>query len=177
MSSIDKDIMSQQLETSYMNEPCKNALKHFNLDKHQNIKLSTIKKLNIVIEPRELLSNLCFIQENSNNILLDYRYFKCFVAVEDYDNIFGYFNKLIAKVLQTNETFNVHVFIKTLTISDMDNCSSFITNISDVMKEKYPDKLGNCFIYNASFIFTQLVKIISRCVDKKTQEKIKLIDE
>jgi hypothetical protein len=177
MSSIKEYIMNQKLEITSISDACKNALKHYNLDKHKNIKSSTVKKLNIVIDPRELLNNLCFIQEDTNNILLDYRYFKCFVAYEDYDNIFGYFNNLIAKVLQKNEDFNVHIYMHSVSITDIDKFTSFISKLSQVMKDSYQGKLGNCYIYNASFIFTQVVKIISKFFDKDTQDRIKLIDE
>ena len=176
MSCVDQTMMLSQ-EKIVHPEICKNALVHFSDEKHKNIKTSAIKKHNIVIEPREILQNLCFIQGKTNNILMDYRYFKCFVPEQDYDNVFQYFFNLIKKVLETNETFNIHVYIKSLAISDLDKYYSFISKISQIMKDAFPDKLHKCYIYNASFIFAQLIKIIAKFVDKKTQEKIQLIDE
>ena len=178
MSFVNQTMLTSEQKTEPSNNPeiCNHALSHFSAEKHKNIKTSAIKKLNIVLEPREILNNLCFIQ-GGNNILLDYRYFKCFVPEKDYDNIFQYFFNLIKKVLEKNETFNIHVYIKSLAISDLDKYYAFISKISQIMKDAFPDKLNKCYIYNASFIFAQLIKIIAKFVDKKTQEKIQLIDE
>jgi len=175
MSSVNQ-VMSTNEQKPETPEICKSALAHFSADKHKNIKTSAIKKYNIVLEPRDILNNLCFIQ-GSNNILLDYRYFKSFVPEADYDNVFQYFYNLIKKVLEKNEKFNIHVYIKSLAISDLDKYYAFISKISQIMKDAFPDKLYKCYIYNASFIFSQLIKIIAKFVDKKTQEKIQLIDE
>jgi hypothetical protein len=175
--SQQENIKMELTQTSNTNGVCKDALKHFTSDKHKNIKRSVIKQMNIVIEPEELLSNLCFILDDSNNILLDYRYFKCFISPNDYDNIFQYFYSLIQRVLVNHSTFNIHIYIKSLSLGDIDKYYAFISKISEIMKNAFPDKLNKCFIYNASFIFSQLIKIISKFVDKKTQDKIKLIDE
>jgi len=177
MSCVDKIMLtSENINENDNPQICKDALVHFCDEKHKNIKTSAIKKYNIVLEPREIIGNLSFIQGN-NNILLDYRYFKCFVPEQDYDNVFQYFFNLIKKVLEKNESFNIHVYIKSLAISDLDKYYSFISKISQIMKDAFPDKLGKCYIYNASFIFAQLIKIIAKFVDKKTQEKIRLINE
>jgi hypothetical protein len=174
--SIDKYIMNKERNIE-MNDSCKNALLHFKLDKHSNIKKSLIKKYNIVLSAEEVLNNLCFAFENTNDILLDYRYFKCFISQDAYDSVFSHFYNLIKKILETNNTFTIHVYIKSLSLIDIDKYYTFIGKISQIMKDAFPDKLYKCYIYNASFIFSQLIKIISRFVDKKTQDKIQLIDE
>ena len=43
--------------------------------------------------------------------------------------------------------------------------------------QKYPDKLYKCYIYNASFIFESLLKIISTFIEKDTLNKILLVRE
>ncbi len=175
--SIQENIVMESKQEQNNENITTQALNHFKLQKHDNIKMSFIKKHKIIMEPRELLSNLCFIMENSNSILLDYRYFKCFILSEDYDNVFKYFYSLIEFLLRTHKTFNIHVYIKSLSMLDVDKYYTFISKISQIMKDAFPDKLGKCYIYNASFIFSQLIKIISKFVDKKTEEKILLIDE
>jgi len=62
-----------------------------------------------------------------------------------------------------------------LTISDIDQYYSIIREISEIFKMKFPDKLEECFIYNAPFIFTQFIKIVSVFADKKTMNKMKLV--
>ena len=83
MSCVDQTMMLSQ-EKIVHPEICKNALVHFSDEKNKNIKTSAIKKHNIVIEPREILQNLCFIQGKTNNILMDYRYFKCCKRWKDF---------------------------------------------------------------------------------------------
>uniref|UniRef100_A0A6C0KX38 CRAL-TRIO domain-containing protein n=1 Tax=viral metagenome TaxID=1070528 RepID=A0A6C0KX38_9ZZZZ len=177
--SIQKDTSMSEYQNINENDSIitKNALEYFKLEKHNNIKKDFVKKNKIVMDPQDVLNNLCFVVENTNNIMLDYRYFKCFVQKEHWDNVFNYFYKTIETVLQNHNTFNVHVYIKSLSMMDIDKCYSFIGKISQIMKDAFPDKLGSCYIYQASFIFSQLIKIISKFVDKKTKEKIKLIEE
>jgi hypothetical protein len=152
------------------------ALNYFKLEKHNNIKKDLIKKHKIIMEPQDVLNHLCFINKNTNDIMLDYRYFRCFIQKDDLDNVFQYFYKTIENVLETHDTFNIHVYIKSLSMLDIDKYYSFINKISQIMKDAFPDKLGVCYIYEASFIFSQLIKVISKFVDKKTKDKIKLIE-
>jgi len=176
MSIDNYNIMNKTINNK-INESCKIALDQFTLPKHENIKKNIIKKNNIVLSSEEILNNLCFILENSNNILLDYRYFKCFISEDRYDIVFNHFYNLIKKILETNNTFNIHVYIKFLSLTDIDKYYIFISKISQNMQESFTEKLEKCYIYNASFIFSQLIKIISNFVDKKTVDKIQLIDE
>jgi hypothetical protein len=154
----------------------KEILQYFTSEKHKNIKKSIVKKSNIVMKYEDVLPNLCFIYKD-NNIMLDYRYFNCFIKETDYDKIFKHFYNLIVEILNNYSSFNIHIYIKSLSILDLEKYYSFISNISQIMKDAFPDKLDKCYIYNASFIFTQLIKIIGKFIDKKTQEKILLVDE
>jgi hypothetical protein len=47
--------------------------------------------------------------------------------------------------------------------------------MSEVLKTTFPDKLNVCYVYNAPFIFSKVISIVGAFVDKKTQQKIKLI--
>jgi hypothetical protein len=65
--------------------------------------------------------------------------------------------------------------MKNLTIVDVDKHKEYIAYISEIFKDKYPDKLAKCYVYNAPFIFTQIFNIISVFIDKDTQKKIELV--
>ena len=67
--------------------------------------------------------------------------------------------------------------MKTLSLRDIDKYYGFICKISQIMKSDFQDKMEKCYIYNASFVFSQLIKLISKFIDKKTQDKIQLVDE
>ena len=67
--------------------------------------------------------------------------------------------------------------MKNLTITDIDKHTTFIQNLSGYLKDKYPQKLSKCYIYNAPFVFSQIYTIVSIFIDKETRKKIELINK
>ena len=124
-------------------------------------------------EWNDILKGLCSSKENS--IILNYIYFKHIAKQETYTYILNYITNNIDKVLLTNNEFIVHVNMKNLTIIDIDKHKEYIKLISEFLKNKYPEKLGKCYVYNAPFIFTQIFNIVSMFIDKDTQKKIQLV--
>jgi hypothetical protein len=126
----------------------------------------------------DLLLGFCNINED-NDIMLNYSYLKIIKQlIQTLDNnfIIDHVVEMIELVLTKNVYFTVHVSLKLLTISDIEKYYSFISNISERLKKKFPDKLEKCFIYNAPFIFSQIFNIISSFVDKPTIVKIQLVN-
>ena len=126
----------------------------------------------------DLLLGFCNINED-NDIILNYSYLKIIKQlIQTLDNnfIINHVVEMIELVLTKNVYFTVHVSLKSLTISDIEKYYSFISNISETLKKKFPDKLEKCFIYNAPFIFSQIFNIISSFVDKQTIIKIQLVN-
>jgi hypothetical protein len=124
----------------------------------------------------ELLLAYCNLNDE-NNIILDYKYFKLIRKLNRIENytIIDHMISIFQKALEKKEVFTIHFCLKTLTISDIDQYYSIIREISEIFKIKFPDKLEECFIYNAPFIFTQFIKIVSVFADKKTMNKLKLV--
>ena len=112
---------------------------------------------------------------NLNAVLINYIYFKYLATETIYNYILTYITNNIDNVLSKNNEFIVHVNMQKLSISDVDKHKLFITNLSLYLKEKYPDKLLKCYIYNAPFMFKQIFNMISVFIDKETQEKIELV--
>jgi len=123
----------------------------------------------------DVLSKLCF-SIDADNILLDYRYFKFIACAENYELLISYIVSVIKNILKTQETFVFHVNLDTLTLLHVEKYFGFIKKISEVLKVTFPDKLSTCYIYNAPFIFSKIISILSAVVDKKTQQKIKLVN-
>ena len=73
--------------------------------------------------------------------------------------------------------FNVHVNLQSFSIADADKHSSYVRSITGYFAEKYPDKLNKCYIYNASFVFETIFKIINNFMDKDTLKKLVLVKE
>ena len=126
-------------------------------------------------EWNEILHGLCSMKENT--IRLNYIYFKYLAKNETYSYILNYIIYIIDLVLINNKEFIVHVNMKNLTIVDIDKHKGFIQQISGCLKEKYPQKLTKCYIYNAPFVFSQIYNIVSIFIDKDTQKKIELVNK
>jgi hypothetical protein len=92
-----------------------------------------------------------------------------------YSIIINYVTNNIDTILSNNEKFTVYVNLKKLTLVDIDKHKDFIHDLSLFLKNKYPNKLTKCYIYNAPFVFSQIFNIVSLFIDKDTQLKIELI--
>ena len=143
-----------------------------------NTKMPTKGVLGPVPEENEIINNFtenynnfCYV-ENENNIVINYNFLKNILNAQTYDLINIKVKKIFDDVLKNYSDFNVKVFIKTLTINDIDKHKIFIYSISNILKNEYPNKLSKCIIYEGSYIFANIYSIISIFIDKKTLEKI-----
>ena len=123
-------------------------------------------------ESEFILNGLC--TNKNNEIYLDYIFFKHFASVSTYSIILNIIINKINNILKSHNTFTVHANLKNLSISDVDKHKTFIGGLSSILKEKYPNKLHKCIIYNSPLIFSQIYGIISLFIDKETQTKIVL---
>lgn len=93
-----------------------------------------------------------------------------------YDAVTNYLINIMKDVLKKHDQFVIHLNIRYLILMDIDKYFSFIKQISQLMKDTFPEKLKSCYIYNAPFVFSKLFSIISVFVDKNTQQKIKMME-
>ena len=61
----------------------------------------------------------------------------------------------------------------TLFLGIYSNINNFLKNRSQCFK----NKLTKCYIYNAPFVFSQILNIVSLFIDKETQTKIQLVQK
>jgi hypothetical protein len=120
----------------------------------------------------ELLDNFCHIKIN-NEIVIQYKYFKIINTFIDENYILNYLIFIVEKILINYETFIVHVNIEKLTLLEIEKNRDFIMNMSNVLKEKFPDKLDVCIIYEGSIFFKQIYRLLSIFIDKNTLKKIR----
>jgi len=118
----------------------------------------------------EILGKLC--SEKNDYIVIEYPYFKFIATVETYDTIVSLICSHIEKILKKHNSFSVYLNLKMLSLVDIDKHKNFIQYLSTFLKDKYPQKMDKCYIYNAPFVFSQLFHIISMFIDKETQSKI-----
>ena len=164
--------MEIEIKNNKMNSVDKlNMIKHFeNDEKPQQIKKNMIWCIS------EILSYVSFIVRE-NEMVLDTRYFVLIASPETYNIILESVICKIVKILENYQTVIVHLNMKTFTLTHVDKHYSFIKNICILLQERFPDKLEKCFVYNATFLFSQLFKIVSKFIDKKTQKKIELVKD
>jgi hypothetical protein len=130
-------------------------------------------------EWNDIFEGFCYIKDQI--VFMDYIYFKHLATKDTYNMVLNYMIQKIDcvlagnSVLTGNSVFTVYVNLKKLTVLEVDKHGQFIQQMSKVLKERYPDRLYKCYIYNAPFVFSQIYNIVSRFIDKDTQEKIVLI--
>jgi hypothetical protein len=124
---------------------------------------------------QETLHNFCHIKLN-NEIIINYKYFKIINSFIDKSNILNYLIFIVDNILKNYQTFIVHVNIEKLTLLEIEKNKDFVQSMSNVLKEKFPDKLEVCIIYEGSFIFKQIHSLLALFIDKKTLKKIKFYD-
>jgi hypothetical protein len=129
----------------------------------------------IPIETQTYLEKFCKICDGV--VYIDYQLFKPIANELTYDLITNFIVETLKKALINRETFKIHLSLKSLTLKEIEKHYGYISNVCTLFKEKFPDKLETCFIYNAPFIFSQIIGIISIFIDKKTQKKIQLKDK
>jgi len=116
-----------------------------------------------------------FIQIENNKITIHYIYFKHFASNSTYDFLTGLITNKIDPIFNQYQTFIVHFNIKTFSIVELDKHKTYIYSVSNYFKERYPNKLEKCYIYNTPFLINQLYNIVSSFIDKDTLEKIEFI--
>ena len=121
----------------------------------------------------EGLDKICKVKEK--HVFIEYPVFKYLANETTYDRITKFIYDSFKNVLKTNETFTIHLSLKFLTLKEVEKHYVYISKVCTIFKNAFPEKLDTCYIYNAPFIFNQIVSILSIFVDKNTREKIKLV--
>ena len=120
---------------------------------------------------REVLNTFCYIK-SKNEIIINYESFKILNTIIDKKVILNHLLYTIETVLNQFELFIVHANIKKLTLLEIDKNKDFIYEMSNILKERFNDKLDLLYVYDSSFIFKQIHQLLHIFVDKKTITKI-----
>lgn len=120
-----------------------------------------------------VLQRLC--KMDGNAIIINHHYFKHLASPDTYEIIHQYVTARIDFILQTNPQFTVHVNLKRLSMIDFDKHKQFIKTAATIFKERYPNKLQQCHVYDAPYFFSHIYNFVSLFVDKDTLSKIHLV--
>ncbi len=120
-----------------------------------------------------ILNGICCIRDNA--LIIDCIYIKHFATKQTYHMIIDLIANSINTILNVHSKFVVHANIHSMKLKDVDNNREFIRDISKCLKDRFPDKLNKCYVYNATTMFSQILNVISMFIDKDTKEKIHLV--
>jgi hypothetical protein len=123
----------------------------------------------------EILNGISHIRDNC--IIIEFKFFKYFNGPVTHDLITSHMDRVTSEVVSKYNTFNVHMNLQSFSIADAEKHMGYIRSISDFFANKYPDRLNKCYIYNASFVFETIFKIINTFIDKDTLKKLVLVKE
>jgi len=116
-----------------------------------------------------------FIKIDQNIITINYIYFKYFASTATYELITNLLINRIERLINVYDTLCVYLNLKSFSLMELDKHKNYISQISKSFKERYPNKLEKCYVYNSSYLINQLYNIVSLFVDKDTLNKIEFI--
>ena len=120
------------------------------------------------------MNNICYKTDN-NEIIMNYHSFKQIATVDLYDKIIEHIIVTIKDSLSTITAIKVHIYMNSFTLIEFEKHVQFITKICKILTLSFPDKLETCLIYNPPFFISQVYNVLFTFIDKKTQQKIKLV--
>jgi len=106
---------------------------------------------------------------------MNYSNFKQIARVEIYDIIIEHIVSTIKECLSNITLIKVHIYMNSFTLTEFEKHLQFITKICKILTITFPDKLETCLIYNPPFFISKIYNILFTFIDKKTQQKIKLV--
>lgn len=127
------------------------------------------------LSKEEIISSIFFIKDLC--VYVDYKFFKKYMTQELYETFVTHVLTLTDDLLQKVELLNIHVCMKTLSITDFDKHREFIFQFVQLVQTRYPNKLNKCFIYETPSIFAQMYKLLSVIMDRETRQKITILQK
>jgi len=134
------------------------------------------------------IENLCCFQdtENINEVIIDCFQLKVLFGtkefLEDQDAVYSVCLESIVnvfnKILSCFDKMICRIYVKGLTIIDLERHLQFIQKLAILCKQQYDEKLDTCYIYETPLLFSGIYNFITmlNLVDKKTIEKIKFVN-
>jgi hypothetical protein len=114
-------------------------------------------------------------RQEYNTLVIDYLYFKHIAGQSTYSIITDILIQTVDCILKQHDTFFVYVNMRSCSLTDVDKHKAYMTSLVQTLRDRYADKLEQCYITNASFVFTSLYNFLCMIIDKKTQQKIQLV--
>jgi hypothetical protein len=123
--------------------------------------------------PADILNKL--MSANKNEVFLNVAIFKLIASETTYSQIVSHVYQILKDASAKYGTIVVHVYLKTITLSDLDKHKTFVMDMIKKLGDELPDILDVCYMYKAPFVFAQIYSIVSVVIDKDTKKKIHIV--
>ena len=122
-------------------------------------KVECAQKMTDELDLEKMMECTVFIVPNKNIIYYNYLVFKLYGNETNQQVLHCYFKGLVRRLLEKYETFEVHVNLKSFTISA---CQRYYTMITSSFDDNtlFTEKLSRLVIYNTPSIVKQLTTIL-----------------
>lgn len=125
-----------------------------------------------------ILDKICHTM--NDEFYFNYSTFKQFAnttnAFDPFEVVTDHMVRTLSKLLEKRELFVFHFDVKGLSVKDVDKYYNYCVRSSIIMSEKFPDKLQQCYVYNACELFKMLYSGFSLFLSKRTRDKFHFTD-
>lgn len=127
-----------------------------------------------------LLQKSFYINENTNNIVCDYTIFKTFANANNYEIMINYVMNLVNQCITQYSTFELHVNLKSFTITAAQRHMDVIRHFCEKCLNKdslYCNQLQTLYLYNCPSMIQTVQRLFSGFMDKDSLLKVVLRNE
>jgi hypothetical protein len=127
-----------------------------------------------------LMQKSFYIQENTNKLVCDYTIFKTFANPDNYDTIINYIITLANQCIQQYNTYEIHVNLKSFTMTAAQRFSDVIKRFCDKCLHKdsvYSNKMDVLYLHNCPSVIHTIQRLFSGFMDKDSVSKVVLLKE
>lgn len=162
----------KQLQLDYHSNP--NIIKTF-LNKKE-IKKGCSEHVSRNINLDKLISETVYVIDDTNKIFIDYTVFKVYSSQSNYQTIVDFLVNKIKFIMSIHKTFEVHLNLKSLTISGIERYRPIFQIYYDTCCKNglYYDSavLDQIVIYNTPMIVNIITPIMVKYTDQSIKSKI-----
>jgi hypothetical protein len=122
---------------------------------------------------QDILEKMCFC--HNTELFINYSIFKLIGAPTTYSAILSHIFETAKKTALDHSKVVARIYIKSMTISDLDKHKQFFLDAINKLSNELPDILEICYLYKTPFIFDKIFTIMSFAIDKETRQKVRIV--
>ena len=151
----------------------------FNLNKSKH-KLQCARQISEKIDLEKLLQNTVFRLPNTKKVYFDYPMFKTFANPSTYDDIIEYILKLSIDCINDFGTFEMHINLKSFSVSAAERYKVCIENfIKKCISKSTPfvKTTERVYIYNTPSVIDSISRLVSPFIEPEVKSRMIFFDK